>query len=149
MKRNIKTGKRYGRGLEFNVFTEDELNDIHCATLEVLRKTGVFVEDEAALDIFSSGGAKVDAKTKVVRIPPHLVEGAVRSAPEVVLLAGRNPENDILLEMNRVGFDCFGEAIQIIDAQTRKIREPKKADLADATMCLPLYRRFTMRRPCF
>jgi trimethylamine--corrinoid protein Co-methyltransferase len=133
MKRNIKTGKRYGRGLEFNVFTEDELNDIHCATLEVLRKTGVFVEDEAALDIFSSGGAKVDAKTKVVRIPPHLVEGAVRSAPEVVLLAGRNPENDILLEMNRVGFDCFGEAIQIIDAQTRKIREPKKADLADAT----------------
>jgi len=132
-KRNIKAGKRYGRGLEFNVFTADELNDIHGATLEVLRKTGVFVEDESAREIFAGGGALVDAKTKVVRIPSYLVEDAVQSAPEVVLLAGRNPENDMLLEMNRVGFDCFGEAIQIIDAHTRKIREPTKADLADAT----------------
>ena len=133
MKRNIKAGKRYGRGLEFNVFTTDELNDIHDATLEVLQKTGVFVEDSTARDIFASGGAMVDAKAKVVRIPAHLVGDAVRSAPEVVLLAGRNPENDILLEINRVGFDCFGEAIQIIDPQTREIREPTKADLADAT----------------
>lgn len=133
MKRNIKAGKRYGRGLEFNVFTADELNDIHDATLEVLQKTGVFVEDATARDIFAGGGALVDEKTKVIRIPAHLVEDAVRSAPEVVLLAGRNPENDILLEMNRVGFDCFGEAIQIIDPQTRVIREPTKADLADAT----------------
>jgi len=45
MKRNFKVGKRHGRGLQFNVFTEDELNDIHAATSEVLWKTGVFVED--------------------------------------------------------------------------------------------------------
>ena len=133
MRRNIKTGKRYGRGLEFNVFTQDELEDIHAATLEVLWKTGVFVEDQEALDIFDGGGAHVDPKTKIVKIPPNLVEDAVQSAPEIVLLAGRDPKNDILLEMNRVAFDCFGEAIQIIDPQTRQIREPTKADLADAT----------------
>ncbi len=133
MKRNIKAGKRYGKGLEFNVFTRGELDDIHAATLEVLWKTGVFVEDEQALDIFDGGGASVDPKTKIVKIPPSLVEDAVQSAPEVVLLAGRNPKNDMLLEMNRVGFDCFGEAIQIIDPQTREIRLPTKADVADAT----------------
>jgi trimethylamine--corrinoid protein Co-methyltransferase len=133
MRRNIKAGKRYGKGLEFNVFTRGELDDIHAATLEILWKTGVFVEDEQALDIFDGGGASVDPKTKIVKIPPGLVEDAVQSAPEVVLLAGRNPKNDMLLEMNRVGFDCFGEAIQIIDPQTREIRLPVKADVADAT----------------
>ncbi len=133
MKRNVKAGKRYGKGLEFNVFTDDELNDIHAATLEVLWKTGMFVEDEEALEIFDGGGAHIDPKTRIVKIPPNLVEDAVQSAPEIVLLAGRNPKDDMLLEKNRVGFDCFGEAIQITDPRTRELREPTKADLADAT----------------
>ena len=133
MKRNFKVGKRHGRGLEFNVFTEDELNDIHAATLEVMWKTGVFVEEEEALEIFDGGGAIVDPISKIVKIPPSLVEDAIQSAPEIVLLAGRDPKDDMFLERDRVGFDSFGEAIQIIDPETRKLREPTKADLADAT----------------
>ena len=133
MKRNIKAGKRYGRGLEFNVLTKEELDDIHAATLEVLWKTGVFVEDEEAVEIFHGGGAVIDPKKKIVKIPGYLVENAVQSAPEVVLMAGRDPKDDFLLEPNRVGFDCFGEAILLVDPKTRELREPTQADLADAT----------------
>ena len=51
MKRNFQVGKKVkDGGLEFNVFTETELHDIHTATLEVLSRTGLFVEGEEALD---------------------------------------------------------------------------------------------------
>jgi trimethylamine--corrinoid protein Co-methyltransferase len=63
------------------VFTDDELREIRFGTLEVLSRTGVFVEDEEAREIFAGAGAEVDAATHVVRLPAHLVEGAVRSAP--------------------------------------------------------------------
>ena len=48
MKRNLHAGKKPGVGLGFQVFTEDELNDIHLATLEVLEHTGLFFDDEEA-----------------------------------------------------------------------------------------------------
>ena len=119
MKRNLKAGKRTGGGLSFSVFTEDELRDIHAATLEVLWKTGIFVEDDEALEIFDSGGTAINKKREIVKIPPHVVEEAIQSAPEIVILAGRDPEKNILLERNRVAFDCFGEAIQIVDPHCR------------------------------
>ena len=133
MKRNVHAGRKQRGGVRFSVLSDDDLDRIHGGTLEVLWKTGVFVEAEEALEIFDGGGAIVDGKTKTVKIPPHVVEGAVRSAPEMVILAGRDPKNDLVLEQNRVGFDCFGEAIKMIDPKTGELREPTKADLADAT----------------
>ena len=55
MKYNIKSGKRYRKGLEFNVFTRDEFDGIHAAALEVFWKKGVFIEGEEALQISPSG----------------------------------------------------------------------------------------------
>ena len=46
LKRNLHAGKRMSGGFSVNVFTDDELYEIHLATLEVLEKTGVFVQDE-------------------------------------------------------------------------------------------------------
>ncbi len=107
LKRNIHAGKRLSAGFSLNIFSEDELYEIHLATLEVLAKTGLFVEGEEALDILDGGGASVDRKSKIVKFPPYLVEDAIRSAPSKILLAGRNPKNDIVLESNRVGFCHF------------------------------------------
>ena len=86
MKRNPKIGKRSGTGLTFRVLSDDDLHEIHEATLEILWKTGIFVEDEKALEVFDGGGAVVDPKTKIVKIPPFMVEDAVRSAPDIVVL---------------------------------------------------------------
>ncbi len=133
MKRNIHAGKKQSGGLRLNVFTDDELYDIHTATLEVLWKTGVFVEEEEALEIFDGGGAIVDSRTKIAKIPPHVLENAIRSAPEIVILAGRDPKNDMVLEKNRIGFDAFGEGIKLVDPDTGELREPTKADLADSS----------------
>jgi trimethylamine--corrinoid protein Co-methyltransferase len=116
--------------VEFRVLTDDDLADIHLGTLEVLERTGVFVEDEEAREIFTGAGATVDARG-VVRIPGHVVEQAVRTAPSKVVLAGRSPKNDIVLEAGRVGFTNFGEGVQIVDPYTGELRVPTKQDVAD------------------
>ena len=80
MKRNLHAGRPRSGGLSLSVFTEAELDDIHLGSLEVLERTGVWVEADDALDIFGDGGCVVDRETRMVRIPPHVVEDAVRSA---------------------------------------------------------------------
>lgn len=132
MKRNLHAGTRESGGLSLNIFTNDELYEIHLATLEVLEKTGIFVEDEEAIEILDGGGAVVDPKTKVVKFPPYLVEDAIRSAPSKFIAAGRIPESDIVLESNRVSFTNFGEGIMIVDPYTGEHRETTKADIENA-----------------
>ena len=132
MKRNFHAGKRQSGGLGLKIFTDDELDEIHLATLEVLQKTGLFIEDEEALEIFDGGGVVVDSKKKIVKFPPYLVEDAIRSAPSKILLAGRNPKNDFVMESNRVGFTNFGEGVFIIDPYDGKLRETTKADVANS-----------------
>ncbi len=131
MKRNLQAGVRRNAALRLEVFTDADLDDIHRATLEVLERTGVFVESDEALDVFADGGCRVDRQTKVVKIPPHIVEDAIRSAPSSVRLCGRVPENDIVLEGSRVGFTNFSAGIMVIDPRTDEYRESRVEDVAD------------------
>jgi trimethylamine--corrinoid protein Co-methyltransferase len=131
VKRNQHAGRRRGVGASLDLLSDDDLQDIHLATLEVLEKTGVWVEDEEARRVFASGGADVDADSGVVKIPPYLVEDAVRSAPQKFVVCGRDPAKDFVLEADRVGFTNFGEGIKVVDPRTGELRLPAKQDVAD------------------
>jgi len=134
MKRNIHAGKRQSGGFSLNVFTEDELYEIHLATLEVLEKTGVFVENDEAREILRGGGARIDEDKKIAKLPPYLVEECLRSAPAKFVMAGRRPQDDYVVENNRVGFTNFGEGILTVDLQSGELREPTKQDVADSAV---------------
>jgi trimethylamine--corrinoid protein Co-methyltransferase len=129
VKRNLHAGKRSSGGFSLSVFTDDELNDLHLATLEVLETVGIFVEHDEALQRFGDAGAVIDRGKKVVKLPPYMVEDAIRSAPSKFVMAGRDPQMDFVVESNRVGFTTFGEAIQVVDPYTGELREPTKADV--------------------
>jgi trimethylamine---corrinoid protein Co-methyltransferase len=132
LKRNSHAGKVHSGGFGINLFSNDELEEIHLATLEVLENTGVFVEDPEAIELFQNGGAKVDQDSKVVKLQQYMVEEAIASAPSKLFLAGRTPENDIILESNRVGFTTFGEGVKVRDPYTGELRVPFKKDVANA-----------------
>ena len=133
MIRGLKAGKRHSGGFGLNVFTDDELYEIHLATLDVLKNTGVFVENDKALAIFDGGGAIVDRKKRIVKIPSHVVEDAIRNAPSTFHAYGRIPESDIALEDNRISFTNFGEGIMFVDPQTGELRDTTKADIEKAS----------------
>ncbi len=121
-------------GLGLNMFTDDELAELHRATLDVLEDGGIMVLNDEAQEIFYSHGCKVDKKTNIVKIPPYLVEEAIASAPSEVLLAGRDPKHDIVLEGTRVANTTFGVGIKVIDLETGKHRDSTNKDLADSAI---------------
>jgi trimethylamine--corrinoid protein Co-methyltransferase len=122
------------RGL--NILSINDYRDIHLATLQVLEQTGVFVEDHQALEVFGSSGALVDQKNKIVKLPSHMVEDAIQSAPGQVLLAGRNPDRDILLADNKNFYVNFGGNINVVDPYTGMVRQSTKEDVAaTARLC--------------
>jgi len=132
MKRRLKAGKRRNSGFSLNVLTDDEAREIHLATLELLKDTGVFVENDEAMAILDGGGCLVDRKEKVVRFPHWVVEDAIQSAPSTFYAYGRRPEDDVILEDNRVTFTNFGEGIMFVDPYTGARRETTKADIEKA-----------------
>jgi trimethylamine--corrinoid protein Co-methyltransferase len=131
MKRNLHAGGSRRRGLSVDVFTETELDEIHLASLEVLERTGVFVEEVEPLDIFADGGCTVDRETHMVRIPPTVVEDAIRACPPKVYLYARDPAHDVVLEAGRVSFCNFDEGIMLIDPRSGEYRKPGIADVRE------------------
>lgn len=129
MNRGLQPGINIQEGWGLNMFTEDQLKEIHLATLDVLNNYGVGVYCDEALEIFDGGGAKVDRKKKHVKIPPYLVEDAIKSAPSTILMAGRTPENDITIQGGRVGFTSFGAGVMMVDPYSGEVRESSKKDV--------------------
>ena len=132
MKRNLHAGRRRSGGLRLDVFTEDELSDIHLATLDVLERTGVYVESEEAQEIFAGAGARVQSDG-IVKIPGYVVDEAIASTPSRLVCYGRDPKHDIVLEDGRVGFTNFGEGINVVDPYTGELRQTVKQDVADCS----------------
>jgi trimethylamine--corrinoid protein Co-methyltransferase len=89
----------------------------------VLEHTGLFVEDDDALDAFQRGGCRVDRQEMSVRMPPWVVEEAIRSAPSTIRLCGRDPGQDMVFGQGRVGFTNFGEAIMIVGPEAGELRK--------------------------
>lgn len=129
MKRGFHAGLNERRGFSINMFSPDELEEIHSATLEVLEQAGIRVFSDEALDILDGAGATVERSTNTVRFPQYLVDDAIRSAPRNVLLAGRDPKNDMILEGRRVGFTNFGAGVMIVDPYSGELQETTKKDV--------------------
>jgi len=126
--------KRGLKGGVLRYITEEQVESIHAAALEVLERVGMSSESERIMEVFKDAGAEVDFKSKLIRIPQQLVEEAIRKAPKEIILCGRNPKHDILLEGSRIYFGLGGTPTPyILDVETGKFRRPTKQDFADAT----------------
>lgn len=128
MLRSPHAGTCQSGGFSLNVLTQEELRQIHLATLEVLEHTGIYVQCPKARAVFAEAGCKI-TKKDVVKIPPLVVEEAIMSAPSNLVLRARDPKNDFIMGGNRVAFTNFGEAVNIVDPETGEYRESIKSDL--------------------
>lgn len=130
MRRGIQT-KAHSGGCNLNIFSDGDLEDLHLATLEILDRTGVFVESDEALDLFSDAGCRVDRETRIVRIPATAVANALRTVRPSFRLCGRDPKDDVLVEQGRTVFALFGEGLFVNDVETGERRKSTKQDMAD------------------
>ncbi|MCF2871580.1 trimethylamine methyltransferase family protein [Octadecabacter sp. G9-8] len=85
-----------------NAFTEDRIDAIHAASLDVLGRLGIKVLLPEARSLFETAGARVDGE--MVYLPAALVEDSIAMAPKSILLKGGVPERDITLTLGSLIF---------------------------------------------
>lgn len=119
-------------GVDFRVLSDEDKDEIHWNTLDVLENTGVRIHySEDILELLDQNGCDVDYGQELVQIPPHLVQDALNKKNPTVTLCGRNSEHDAKLDDRRVYMTNDGNGTSTIDFETGKKRASTKQDIAD------------------
>jgi len=115
---------------QFKLISDDQLNELHLKTLEVLERVGVKIEEKEALKLLENAGAYVDNKR--VRFPSYLIEEAIRSAPPRIVLSNREGKRSLYLEKNQPYFGTGSDLPYTYDHYTNKRRKSKKEDVINS-----------------
>lgn len=134
MKRNIESGYKNMAGVSLNLFTEDNLRQMHLATMELLYEVGIHVLSKEAREVMKKAGCEVNHETEIVRIPEHVVNEAVKSCPSVFTLYGKSEEFNISLQPGRVYHSPFGAAPRAENPYTLEINDATKQDLVNCAI---------------
>ena len=84
--------------------TEDQLEAIHHASLEIIATLGVKVLSQSARDHLKSCGCMVDDDEEMVRMDPDFVMDMVGKAPSEFTLTPRNPDHALRIGGNTINF---------------------------------------------
>ena len=95
-----------------------QVKDLHLASSEILENTGVRVDHPKARELLCEGGARTCERTNVVKIPPTLVEWAIKVAPSKVTIYDRFGKVKLRLEDYRVHFGTVIDIFYLVDPQT-------------------------------
>jgi trimethylamine--corrinoid protein Co-methyltransferase len=97
------------------------------ATMEVLERVGVLVEDNEALDLLSSAGAMVDKQKGRARIPEYLVKDVCRKAPSSFDIYTRDMKK-IRIGPGKTTISFGAGATYVLDLKTGDPRPATKND---------------------
>ncbi len=88
--------------------SDDQLEAIHLASLEVLQEIGVEVMLSEARDIYRAAGGSVDGER--VRIPAGVIKAAIATVPAAFDFHARNPERALRIGDGYLAFGTVGSA---------------------------------------
>jgi trimethylamine---corrinoid protein Co-methyltransferase len=114
----------------FQKLSPDQLERIHFASLEILERTGVRLLVPEALELLKSAGADIIDESHV-RIPSHLVEWALNTAPKRAIIANRKGERVMPLERRNVFYGPGSDCPNVIDIRTGERRQGKLQDIVE------------------
>ena len=119
----------------FHMLSDEELNQIHGASMEILEKTGLRLDHPVALEKLASAGARVDKVRQRVYLSQDMVEQAFKTAPKSFTCAGRTPEFDFLTgktgESLLPSFRTVGGPINLYNLKTNKATPISIGDCGD------------------
>jgi len=125
----IPTLQPFSRGL-----SDDQVREIHYATLEILSQTGVDMQDPQGREILLGAGAwESEGRLKV---PEHLVTDAIDKAPSRIPMHDRLGNLTMPLELGKVFFGAGSDTTFTLDVQTGERRRTTAQDVEDiARVC--------------
>ena len=114
----------------FRLLSDSQLEEIHHASLEILRRTGVRVYDPEALELLAAAGGVV-TDGDLVRIPPGVIEEALLHAPSRIVLCSRTGEPAMYLEAHRSYFGTGSDLPNTLDLETGERRPSLLTDVGE------------------
>jgi trimethylamine--corrinoid protein Co-methyltransferase len=113
------------------MFDRAQCEQIHLASLEILRRTGVRVYEDEALALLKDAGAVV-ADDNLVKMPASLAEWALKQAPSRIGLCARGADRVVVpLEGRRVNFGPGSDCPNYLDPRTGQGRPFTADDVVD------------------
>jgi trimethylamine--corrinoid protein Co-methyltransferase len=116
----------------FEVWTEEEIEAIYYAALEVLYQTGVRVYEPEGVELAYSGGAIVEDTTddsSLVKMPPWMVDKALATLPRKVVVSGADPKYKMELYKNTAYYGTGSDTPFTIDPYTDERRRATYQDV--------------------
>jgi trimethylamine--corrinoid protein Co-methyltransferase len=105
----------------FRVLSKGQIDEVLSSALEILERVGVRVNDEETLTLLEKGGAQKGGET-LARIPSAVVQRALQTAPQRIVLASRDGQRNLVLEKNRIYFGTGSDCPHVIDPYTDERR---------------------------
>ncbi|MGD8915443.1 MAG: trimethylamine methyltransferase family protein [Syntrophobacterales bacterium] len=120
-------------GGQYRPLTEEDIARIHETSMRVFAEIGVQVNFAEARELFRHAGAEVEESSRVVKVPPDLVEGIISKAPSMVTLCGRGENNELDCEIggDKVYMGTGGTALNVQDPGNRDARRSQLKDVMD------------------
>lgn len=124
---SIPTLQPFSRGL-----SDEQVREIHYATLEILSQTGVDMQDPQGREILLEAGAwESEGRLK---IPERLVTDAIDKAPSRIPMHDRLGNLTMPLELGKVFFGAGSDTTFTLDVQTGERRRTTAQDVGDIAL---------------
>ncbi len=117
----------------FEVLSQEEVERIHAASMEILTEVGIKVNYKKARNLFREAGAEVDESTLAVKIPEKLIRWAVDQAPKQFSLYGIDAQFRLDLGPEQAApiFAGLGTPTRMLDLKSGEPRACTKQDMID------------------
>jgi trimethylamine--corrinoid protein Co-methyltransferase len=117
----------------YRLLTEEQVQELHRATLEILETIGVRVAHPEAVEMLRAAGCRIKPDN-IVLMPNWLVEESIRSAPSRITLYNRKGQEAMRLEGRNVYFGLGTDLIDTYDLKTGELRPSVLQDVVNATV---------------
>lgn len=124
---------------QFRVLSDDQIQEIVHAALEVMRRVGTRVYGAEGVGLLRDAGcwvseentseASVDA---LVRFPSSLVHEALSTTAKRIVVAGRDRTKRVILEKNKIYFGTGSDCPSLVDPYTDEVRKYTYDDVRNA-----------------
>lgn len=106
-----------------------EVEKIHNASMYIFEKVGFEVDNERALKLFAENGAMVDFTLKRIKASEEWIMEHIKKAPARIILYGREPKHNIVVESNKTYLGTGGTAVGILDFKSGVKRPTTLSDV--------------------
>jgi len=112
------------------LLTDEQVEQIHEASLEILEDVGLLVRNEAARRHLIRHGCPADSETHIVKFPRRVVEHFRAAYPQTFSFYGRDPRYDRTIPDDGPLIMTGSSAPNIIDPVTGRERRARSDDMA-------------------